>query len=143
MQKQTLRIAFSGTRFKYFRNVTVGIWLVYDLVKQLLLNYMSNTEQVLVGHGGNPASVDAVVATVADELDLTTVCFAPKDWKSPRALLERNNMLAEWCDMLVAIYVDRESPGTTYTLNRAKQLGKQVQVYYVDTIERKVKQIKT
>ena len=135
----TLHIAVCGSRFKWFRDLEVGRRLVYNLLKGLLKMYKA-IDDIVVGHGGNKYSVDAIADEVAKELNIPVEVFAPKKWTTEE-LLARGRALAEWCDICIAVFVDAVTPGTRYTAKCTYDLGKQVQLYFVDTERGLVKKL--
>ncbi len=132
-----LKLAFSGSRFKYFKNLREGQRTVEHLVETLITKYREEGHTLVVGHGGNTRSVDAIVSRVAERLNIPVVVFLPKTWDR-KSLLERNVRLVKWCDVLIAIFVDSISRGTLHTYTTARRLGKKVTAYYVDTVGRRI-----
>ncbi len=134
-----LKLAFSGSRFKFFRNVQVGCFMAHDLVDKVLAKHrILYADGIVVGHGGNVASVDVIVDYVARSHGFKVLRFTPLRWDSKEELHRRNRELAEWCDKLIAIFVDEYSPGTLSTLRYALERGKHVEAYFIDTEKRRI-----
>jgi len=158
-----IRVAFSGSRFKYFKDINRGGWLVFDLVWKVLdivceyvcekdLEYKKrlglcdeNDETCMscieLHHGSNPVSVDAIVICISEQHPCIdgTVPHPPRSWKDPYELLRRNREMVEESDLIVCIFVDQITRGTKYVLEYAKKKNKPYIAYFVDTEKRIVK----
>ena len=134
------KITFAGSRFKYFKNIQTGCFIIYDLLTNFFLNLTKYVprDRVIIAHGGNVGSVDILVDYVAREYGFKIFKFRPRSWKDREDLLLRNKELVEWSNIVVTIFVDGKSPGTSHVLNLAKKLNKSYISFFVDTENKKV-----
>jgi len=159
-----IKVAFSGSRFKYFKDVNRGGWLVHNLVWKVLdiicecvcrrdlehkkrLGLCTDEDEdiclpcIEVHYGSNPLSVDAIVSCLTDYHPCVdgAVPHPPKSWKDPYELLKRNRKMVDESDLVVCIFVDQITRGTKYVLEYAKKRNKPYIAYFVNTEKRIVR----
>lgn len=132
-------IGFAGSRYRYFRDLETGKKIVRLLIRKLLSRWVEKCgiDRLVILHGGNFKSVDALVHEEARRLGLEVLIFEPHEWTRPR-LAERTIKLALGTDYFYCIFVDTWSRGTLLAYRTRKRVRKHVAVYYIDTINRRV-----
>ena len=110
-----MRVAIVGSR--QYKNVAKISAYIQDL---------PNDTTII---SGGAMGVDTLAETCARGLGLKTEIYKPDYSKYPgrTAPLERNQMIAERCDFMVAFW-NGTSTGTQHAMNCAKKLGKKVVV---------------
>ena len=97
----------------------------YELMKSILIKY-SIGEIV----SGGAKGADTLAERFADEYKIKKVIFKSDYIKyEKKAPLVRNRQIVDYADKVVAFW-DGESKGTKYTINYAKEKGKQINVIF-------------
>lgn len=93
------------------------------LINKFLDIYQSGDRLV---SGGCPKGADAFAEEIAKRNGLTITIHFPK-WQDSRfAGLERNTLIAQDCDILIALPAEDRKGGTEDTIRKAQELGKEV-----------------
>lgn len=80
---------------------------------------------------GGAAGIDTIAEAYADEHGMAKLILKPEYEKyGKRAPLERNKVIVDAADMVVAIW-DGRSRGTKFTIDYAKRTGKPVDVHII------------
>lgn len=90
------------------------------LINSIIHRLTSKYDQVVIVSGGEPTGVDGLAARVARRYGLEVVEHLPKR-RVREEFFARNTLIANDCDMLIALYADGPlSPGTTDTVMKAQ-----------------------
>jgi predicted Rossmann fold nucleotide-binding protein DprA/Smf involved in DNA uptake len=101
------------------------------LLKSLLVRQLKRGKDFHLVSGGCYAGADKFAEELAVELGLGISIHKPEAepgctrWEYARAAYERNLIIAQECDILLAVW-DGVSGGTKDTINKAEKLGRTV-----------------
>lgn len=102
-----------------------------NILTRVLCRYMDKDCRIHVVSGGCYKGADKFAEELAEEYMLGTSIHKPdtfegmKRWEYARACYERNTLIAEECDLLLALW-DGVSSGTKDTIDKVKKLEKPV-----------------
>lgn len=90
-----------------------------ELMERVLDHLMRKYDSLTIVSGGEPTGVDALAASMARNRGLDVTEHLPKR-RVREEFFARNTLIANDCDMLIALYADGPlSPGTTDTVMKA------------------------
>ena len=95
----------------------------YDLMDDVLKEYWR--PDVIISGGADGA--DTLAEEWAEEHSIETEIFLPEKVNGRPQYHSRNRQVAHACDSMVAFW-DGKSPGTKYTIEYTKGLGKEVRI---------------
>ena len=130
------KITVTGSREKYFIDSTIG----YKGTVKILERYGEN---VVFGCGDSPlGGVDAWVKNYCLSNNIPIFLFPPKSF-TREAFIRRNRDMVLWCDKLICIFAEgiRVKSGTFSTLMFALKMNKPIEVYIINSRERKIIQV--
>lgn len=107
-----MNLGFSGHRDK-----KADYWQIKDIME------FYNPELII--HGGAKTGFDRQIYLVANRLEYKQKIFRPDYNKFfyKVAPLRRNDLIVEKSNLLVVLFDGRQSGGTFYTINKAKEKG--------------------
>lgn len=126
MKELFMRVAVVGSRS--IREIDLG---------RILQQIPDNCSEIV---SGGASGVDSIARDIASRLSVPMKEFLPDYHSFGRtAPFQRNQEIADYCDMLVAVW-DYRSKGTRDVLLRALKLQKKVKIVMVDAMEENEKE---
>lgn len=104
-------------------------------LKEFLRRAKSKFPTLLLVSGGCPKGADRFAEEIAEELDLPIKIHYPDKSKLPpnperyhfaQINYARNTLIAEDCEILVALVADDRKGGTEDTIKKAERMGKKI-----------------
>lgn len=124
-----LKVGIVGSRM---RNSIRDKQLLKDALMYVLRRYPDFTIHLV--SGGCPKGADSFAEELAEELGMEISIHYPdlsewiepvQRWQFAKSAYERNTLIADECDILIAIW-DSKSRGTNDTIQKVDKLGKPV-----------------
>lgn len=97
-----------------------------------IATYIDSLPEMIIS--GGAIGIDTLARQFAEQNNIPLIEFLPEYSKYGRkAPLMRNIQIVENCDSVMAFW-DGNSPGTKFTINYARKVGKPFKIIYVDNL---------